>query len=88
MMFFGKQFCQKLAQTEMASGEMTKVAVKISQKISYFIVIVSWHASVSSTRNFLTKISNATEIAGLCARYACLQLHDLIGDFVNSHQLS
>ena len=32
--FFVKQFFQKRTQTEMAKGEMTKVAVKTSQNVS------------------------------------------------------
>ena len=31
--FFGPQFCQKRAQTEMASGYMTKIAFKISRNV-------------------------------------------------------
>ena len=52
----------------MAGGKMTKVALKIAQNVQQFILIVSWQASVSSTHNFLTKISNAIKIADLSAR--------------------
>lgn len=38
--FFGKQFYQKQAQTKMVKGKMTEVAVKVSQDVLLFILII------------------------------------------------
>ena len=40
--FFGHQLCHIRAQIEMVNGQMTKMAVKISQNGSYFILIIFW----------------------------------------------
>lgn len=38
--FFGEQFYQKQAQTKMVKGKMTEVAVKVSQDVLLFILII------------------------------------------------
>ena len=82
--FFGPQFCQKRAQTEMASGNMTKIAFKISRNI---LVAHSPHLLVgwaSSTRNFVTQISNATSTRAMFVYNYAISWTD----FVNYDQLS
>ena len=38
--FFGEQFYQKQAQIKMVKGKMTEVAVKVSQDVLLFILII------------------------------------------------